>query len=144
MLKKNRLPFRVLAGGLLAGCVVVAMVHADDNSGPPGGDPPGAAQQGGGGQQGGRPPAGFHLIPRFAEQQLNLTDDQKKQIADLEKQTQAKLAKILTADQMKTLDEARPPRPGGGQGGPGGGGQGAQGNQGGSGGGDQGGPPPGN
>jgi Spy/CpxP family protein refolding chaperone len=69
----------------------------------------------------GGPPPGFHLIPRFAETRLNLTDDQRKQIADLEKDVKDKLGKILTADQMKTLEEARPPRRGGpGGGGPGG------------------------
>jgi hypothetical protein len=84
---------------------------------------------GGGGRRGGRgpgfgpggPPGGFHLIPRFAEDQLNLTDDQRKQIAELEAQTKGRLEKILSADQMKTLEQARPPRgPGGAR--PGGGG----------------------
>ncbi len=128
---KNRLSVRVLAVSLLAGGVMAPMVYGQNAGGQ------GAAQQdnqqGGGGH---RPQAGFHLIPRFAEQQLDLTDDQKQQISDLEKETKAKLAKILTADQMKTLSSAHPPHPdhggpGGDQGGPGG---------------DQGGPggPPGN
>jgi hypothetical protein len=68
----------------------------------------------------------MHLIPPFVQDKLELTDDQKKQIADLEQEVKAKLSKILTPEQMKTLEEARPPRrggPGGGQGqGPGGGG----------------------
>src|ERR1019366_7064743 len=98
MLKKHRFTVRFLAGSLLAGCLLIPLVRADDNGGgPAGGGPPGASQNGGG-QQGGRPPAGFHLIPRFVEQKLDLTDDQKQQIADLEKDTKAKLAKILTAD----------------------------------------------
>ena len=84
----------------------------------------GGAGPGGGGGFGGGPPGGFHLIPRFAEDQLNLSDDQRKQIAELEAQTKAKLAKILTADQMKTLEQARPPRGGPGGGGPAGGGPG--------------------
>jgi hypothetical protein len=80
----------------------------------------GGGRRGGGGLGGGGgPPGGFHLIPRFAEDPLNLTDDQRKQIADLEAETKAKLEKILTADQMKTLEQARPP--GRGPGGPGGG-----------------------
>jgi hypothetical protein len=82
-----------------------------------------ALQQEGPPPQGGPggPPPGFHLIPRFAETRLNLTDDQRKQIADLEKDVKEKLGKILTPDQMKTLEEARPPRRGGsrGPGGPG-------------------------
>ena len=78
-----------------------------------------------GGQQSGRrgPPGGFHLIPRFAEEKLALTDDQKTKIQDLEKETKDKLSKILTSDQLKTLETMRPPRPGQGrgeQGGPGG------------------------
>ncbi len=115
--------------------MLVPLAHADDN-GPPGAGQPGTAS---GGQHGGRPEhgaPGFHLIPRFAEQKMDLSDDQKKQIADLEQQTKAKLAEILTADQMKILNTARPPHPGGG----GGGGGGGQGNQGGG----SGGPPQGN
>jgi hypothetical protein len=52
------------------------------------------------------------------EEKLNLTQDQRKQVADLEKETKAKLDKILTTEQKKILAETRPPRPG--QGGPGG------------------------
>jgi hypothetical protein len=50
-------------------------------------------------------------------EQLKLTDEQKKQVAELEKDTKAKLGKILTSEQKKILEKARPPRPG--QGGPG-------------------------
>ena len=42
---------------------------------------------------------------------MKLTDDQKKQVAKLEKETKAKLDKILAAEQQKTLETARPPRP---------------------------------
>jgi Spy/CpxP family protein refolding chaperone len=129
----------ILAVGLFAG---LAFAAPDDN--PNGNPPPPQGGNGGpgGGQGAGRGPggqgAGFHLIPRFAEEKLNLTDDQKKQVADLESEIKAKLEKILTPEQMKTLAEARPPRRGGpgGQGGPGGG----PGGQGGPGGG-PGGPP---
>ena len=78
-----------------------------DGPGPGGGGP------GGGGPGNHRPgPArGVHLIPPFVADKLDLSDDQKKQIADLEKEVKAKLAKILTADQMMTLEETRPPRP---------------------------------
>ena len=114
----------ILAVAMAAGLALAA----DDNSGGgppprqqdgngPGGGGPGA---GPGGQRGG-PPAGFHLIPRFAMEKLDLTDDQKKQIDALEKETKDKLGKILSAEQMKTVEEARPPRRGQG-GGPGGGG----------------------
>ncbi|MCY2923950.1 MAG: hypothetical protein NT031_00660, partial [Planctomycetota bacterium] len=67
-----------------------------------------------------------HVIPPFAVEKLNLTDDQKKQLEDLSKEVIAKLEKILTPEQMKILHDARPPRPDrgpgdqGGQGGKGG------------------------
>ena len=134
----RRFAMLILAMSVFSGMALASAARADDK---PDGPPPkqdGAGAGGAGGQGGpgggGRPPGGIHLIPRFAEEKLNLTDDQKKQVADLEKEVKEKLAKILTPDQMKTLAEARPPRgPGGGQGGPGGG-------QGGPGGGGQGGP----
>ena len=47
---------------------------------------------------------------------MNLTKLQQKKLAKLEKDTKAKLYKILTPEQQQTLEEARPPRPG--QGGP--------------------------
>jgi hypothetical protein len=58
------------------------------------------------------PPSGMHVIPPFAEGTLNLTEGQKSQIAELAKNAEAKLAKVLTAEQMKTLAEARPPQGG--------------------------------
>jgi len=87
-------------------------MQATAQNGPPGGP-------GGGGPGGpGGPVGGFHLIPPFAVEKMSLTEDQQKQIAELEKETKAKLYKILTAEQQKALEGARPPRPG--QGGPGG------------------------
>lgn len=47
---------------------------------------------------------GFHLLPPFVMDKLNLTDDQKKALAELEKETKAKLDKILTDEQKKILD----------------------------------------
>ena len=64
-----------------------------------------------------RPPGGPHLLPPRAAEQLNLTDDQKKQIADLEAEVKAKIEKILTPDQLKQLQEMRPPQHQGGKGG---------------------------
>jgi len=89
---------------------------------PPSGErpPPAARSQGGPG----RGPGGFHLLPPRAMEQLNLTDDQKKQIAALEAEVKAKIEKILTADQLKQLKEMRPPQRQGGPGGPGGPGSG--------------------
>lgn len=83
------------------------------------------AQPGGGGDKGGPAsrPGGHHgyphVIPPFAVEKLNLTDDQKKQLDDLSKEVIAKLEKILTPEQMKILHDARPPRPDRGPGGPG-------------------------
>jgi hypothetical protein len=96
--------------------------------GGPGGGP-GARGPGGGGfgpgGPGGRGPGGppqpGQIMPSFMQEQLNLTDDQKKQLAELQKDVDAKLAKILTDDQKKQLAEMRQRGPGGfGPGGPGG------------------------
>ncbi|MCY2932134.1 MAG: hypothetical protein NTV86_22095 [Planctomycetota bacterium] len=93
-------------------------------------------------QEGKNAPPGFrHLIPPFAAEKMNLTDDQRKQLDDLAKEVQAKLEKILTPEQMKILQDARPPR---GERGPADrGGKGGQGERGGKGGHDgHDGPPP--
>ncbi len=146
MMRFSKSVLKMTAVFALATACLTAVSHADDNTqGPPGGGNAAGGAGGGGGRQGG-PQAGFHLIPKFAEAKLKLTDDQKTAVAALEKETKAKLAKILTADQMKKLETARPTPPGGGQGGQGGQGGppgpgGDGGGQGGGGGGDQGGPP---
>ena len=44
---------------------------------------------------------------------LNLTDAQKKQLADLQKDVDAKLDKILTDEQKKQMQQMRPMGPGG-------------------------------
>ena len=62
----------------------------------------------------------FHLIPPFAAERMKLTEEQRKQIKQLANETKAKLDSILTPEQRKILQEARPPRPGQGPGGPGG------------------------
>jgi hypothetical protein len=67
----------------------------------------------GGSGGGGPPPPGMHVIPPFAEAKLNLTEGQKGQIAGLASDMKVKLGKVLTAEQMKTLEEARPPQGGG-------------------------------
>lgn len=63
----------------------------------------------------GGPVRGFRLIPPFAAEEMDLTAEQLKQIAALEKEMKAKLYKILTPEQQKILEDARPPRflPGG-------------------------------
>jgi Spy/CpxP family protein refolding chaperone len=106
---------------------------------PPSGDaprPPGA-------EAGPHGPRGmFHILPPGAADRLNLSDDQKKQIADLEADVKTKMEKILTSDQLAQLKKMhpRPPRGGGGfGGGQGGGPDGGQGGPGGPGGGPDGG-----
>jgi hypothetical protein len=94
---------------------------------PPGGGPP----PGGPGGPGGGPPR-FELgkvLPPHIRQQIELTKDQEKELAELEKTVKEKLDKLLTADQKKTIENAGPPTggPGGGRGGPPGGGRGGPG-----------------
>ena len=90
---------------------------------PPSGDrppPPEIGAKGGPGQRQG----GFHLLPPRAQEHLNLTADQQKLVAALEADVKAKLEKILTPEQLKQLNQMRPPPRQGGPGGmsgPGGG-----------------------
>ena len=49
-----------------------------------------------------------------AQDQLKLSDDQKKQVADLQKETDEKIDKILTEEQRKQYKELRERGPGGG------------------------------
>lgn len=122
---------RCLMTFLLAGALVAAvaeMASAQEGQGVPPrrgeGGGPGGGRPGG---PGGPGQGGFHLLPRFLIERLNLTEAQMQQVSELEKETKAKLEKILTDEQKKTLAETRPPRPGQGgpgQGGPGQGGQG--------------------
>jgi Spy/CpxP family protein refolding chaperone len=100
--------------------------NGGQNGASPGGDNQGGGGPGGG--PGGPPPGGFHLLPRFIVEKLNLTDDQQQQVDQLEKETKTKLEKILTPAQIKILATTRPPRRGNGdQGGPQGGGPAGQG-----------------
>jgi hypothetical protein len=99
--------------------------------GGPGG--PGGFGGGRGGPGGFMMPQPGQILPAFLAEQLKLTDDQKKQVEELQKETTAKLEKLLTDDQKKTLKEMKergPMGPGGpgGRGGPGGpGGEGGRG-----------------
>jgi hypothetical protein len=112
----------------------------------PGG--PGGRGPGGFGRFGGPPQPG-QILPGFLQERLNLTADQKKQLEALQKDIDAKLAKILTDEQKDQLKEMRERfgrfgrggrGPGGfGPGGPGGRGPGGPGGRGPGG---PGGPPP--
>jgi hypothetical protein len=111
--------------------------------GVPGGDGPGG--RGGPGGPGGRGPGGPPqlgvLMPDFVQETLKMTDEQKKKLAELQKETDAKIEKILTDEQKKQYKDMKD-NPG--RGGPGGRGPGGRGGPGGPGGpGGSGGPPPG-
>jgi hypothetical protein len=59
-----------------------------------------------------RPQPG-QIMPERMQQMLNLTPAQKKSLADLQKDVDAKLAKILTAEQKAQLEEMKNRGPGG-------------------------------
>lgn len=96
---------------VVALAVVALTIRAQEtNNPPPAGGP-------------GRGPGGFHILPPRAQEQLNLTADQQKQLKDLEAEIKGKIETILTPSQMDQLKQMRPPQrsggaPGGGPGGP--------------------------
>ena len=91
----------------LALAVSTFNVLAQDAGTPPPA-PPATGGPGAGPRQG---PGGFHLLSPRAQDQLKLTADQKKQVADLEVEVKAKLDKILTPEQQQQLKQMRPPHP---------------------------------
>ena len=105
--------------------------------GPGGRGPGGPGGRGPGGPGGfGGPPQPGQVMPAFLQDRLGLTADQKKQMEELQKDVDARLAKILTDEQKKQLKEMQERGPGGlgpgGRGGPGGpGGDGGRGRRGG-------------
>jgi hypothetical protein len=93
-----------------------------DDRGGPSGRGPGGRGPGGRGPGGFGPPQPGQILPPFLQERLKLTAAQKKQLTALQKEVDAKLAKILTAEQKKQLQEMRDRGPGSrGPGGPGGG-----------------------
>jgi hypothetical protein len=84
----------------------------------------------GGGPGRGEPPKPGQILPPFVQEQLNLSNKQKEELAALQKEVDAKLAKILTKEQRQQLEEigqrgpggpdGPPPGGRGGRGGPGG------------------------
>jgi hypothetical protein len=78
--------------------------------GPPGG--PGADEPGGFGPPGGPggfggPPRPGQILPPFLQERLNLTDKQKQQLEELQKEVDSRLGKILTSEQKKQMQEMR-------------------------------------
>jgi hypothetical protein len=114
---------------------LAAREQISNRGGGPGGFDPLRAGPGGPGgprMMGGMPRPG-EILPGMLRQRLNLTASQEKQVAELQKEVDARLDKILTAeqrDQLKTMRERGPggfgfgPPPGGGPGGRGRGGPG--------------------
>jgi hypothetical protein len=89
-----------------------AEVAEGGRSGPGGpGGPPGRGGFG-------RPPRPGQILPPFVADRLELSADQKKQLDELQKEVDARLARILTDEQRQQLKEMQP-GPGGGPGGPG-------------------------
>ncbi len=89
---------------------------------------PGARPEGRPGE--GRPgaPGGFgrggmmqpgQVLPPFLVEILKLSEDQKKELAKIQKETEEKLDKLLTDDQKKQLKDMRERGPGGDRGRPG-------------------------
>jgi hypothetical protein len=104
---------KIIILALTLGASTCLLTAQDVNPRPDGQRPP--RQGGGPGGPGG--PGRFHLLPPPVQEQLNLSSDQQKQVADLEAEMKAEMEKILTREQLQQLKQIGPP---GRQGGPGG------------------------
>jgi hypothetical protein len=106
---KRTLAGILVLGGLLA---IVLALTAPVNSQPPDKDK-GPKDKGprGKGRRGKGPP--MLVMPPFVRDKLELTKDQEKKLADLEKECRGKLKKILTEEQYKQFEEAMRRGPGG-------------------------------
>jgi Spy/CpxP family protein refolding chaperone len=92
----------VIILGVVGGLSVTSLAWAQP-FGPPGG-PPGPPQPG-------------QVLPGFLQEAMKLTAEQKKQVEEIQKEVDARLAKILTPEQKKMMQEM--PGPFGFPGGPG-------------------------
>lgn len=78
-------------------------------------------EKGGAGGKGGfGPPPLGQVMPVFVQDQLKLTDTQKKDLEAIQKDVDARIEKLLTEDQKKAYKELKERGPGRGPGGPGG------------------------
>jgi Spy/CpxP family protein refolding chaperone len=75
-----------------------------------------ANAQPGKGPGGFQPPQPGEILTGFLQDLLKLNADQKKQLGELQKEVDSKLAKILTAEQKKSLDAMSPGKGGFGKG----------------------------
>ncbi len=104
----------LFVGGLLA---VASFTAAQ----PPGGQKEkgkgGDKEKGSKGEKGGpggfRPPAPGQIMPVFLQDELKLTDAQKKELDAMQKDVDAKLEKLLTAEQRKAFQAMKERGPGG-------------------------------
>ena len=94
--------FGKLALALVLGLLLVGLAATQPPGQPPEG-PPGGFRPG---RFGGIAPPG-QILPLFLQDNLKLTDEQKKQLASLQKETDAALGKILTAEQKKQLKDVK-------------------------------------
>ena len=96
---------------------LAARMDVEYGQGGPGGKGFGGPKGSGGKGKGpggfGGPPQGGEILAPFLQEQLNLTSAQKKQINDLQRQVDGKLAKILTEPQRQQLKDMRDRGPGG-------------------------------
>jgi hypothetical protein len=95
--------------GLLA-FVAMTMLTITASSQPPEGK---NKKEGMGDKKGPRFELGM-VLPPFVRESLDLTPAQQAEIAKLEKDVKAKLRKILTPEQLKAAESARPKGPPGG------------------------------
>jgi len=82
----------------------------------PGGPPPDDRGPGGPGGPGGRGPGGpqpGQILPAFLQDELNLTEAQRRDLQELQQDVDTRLAKILTAEQQQQLRQMRNRGPGG-------------------------------
>src|SRR5580704_16915544 len=104
--------------------VFVTTAVTENQTKPQAGGGFGGPGRGGRGRFGmGGPPQPGQILPEYVIERLKLGDDQKKQLADFQKETQGKLDKIFTEDQrkqLKTMQEGFARFARGGFGGPGG------------------------
>jgi hypothetical protein len=110
---------KVYVAALALAAVMLCIVSA--NSQPPG-DKKGPGKKGPPGGPGG-PPPGFQLgkvLPPHIREDLDLSEEQEKQLEALEKEVKNRLMKILSVKQQKQIEKLRNRRPGPPGDGPGG------------------------
>ncbi|QVL32634.1 hypothetical protein KIH39_01570 [Telmatocola sphagniphila] len=95
---------------IIAGLLILSVCGACLVSQPP---PDGEKDDKKGDKKGGPPRYKLgELFPPHVAEELKLTAEQEKKIADLKAEVKAKLEKILTPEQVQILENFRPGRPG--------------------------------